>query len=122
MTIAELGVKVCMASAAPQCQSAWGRTRWGVNTRVGLVRFSPWHMHCSLQVCAACHSMHHLHWRQLVGVAYTEDEVKALAAEVEVGAGGGGAAVDNEQVFASLRKGAADVVDCGQAWDTSQEA
>ncbi len=66
--------------------------------------------------------MHHLHWRQLVGVAYTEDEVKALAAEVEVGAGGGGAAVDNEQVFASLRKGAADVVDCGQAWDTSQEA
>uniref|UniRef100_A0A7S3VM99 Cytochrome c domain-containing protein n=2 Tax=Dunaliella tertiolecta TaxID=3047 RepID=A0A7S3VM99_DUNTE len=36
------------------------------------------------QVCAACHSMHHLHWRQLVGVAYTEDEVKALAAETEV--------------------------------------
>eukprot|EP00983_Pelagomonas_calceolata_P049534 1141549-Pelagomonas_calceolata.AAC.7 len=38
----------------------------------------------STQVCAACHSMHHLHWRQLVGVAYTEDEVKALAAETEV--------------------------------------
>jgi len=30
--------------------------------------------------------MQHLHWRQLVGVAYTEDEAKALAAETEVGA------------------------------------
>ena len=39
------------------------------------------------QVCAACHSMQYLHWRQLVGVAYTEDEVKALAAEVEVRTG-----------------------------------
>lgn len=28
--------------------------------------------------------MHHLHWRQLVGVAYTEDEVKAMASELEV--------------------------------------
>jgi ubiquinol-cytochrome c reductase cytochrome c1 subunit len=31
--------------------------------------------------------MQYLHWRQLVGVAYTEDEVKALAAEVEVRTG-----------------------------------
>jgi len=36
------------------------------------------------QVCAACHSMQYLHWRQLVGVAYTEEEAKALAAETEV--------------------------------------
>ncbi|KAG1660002.1 hypothetical protein FOA52_009822 [Chlamydomonas sp. UWO 241] len=36
------------------------------------------------QVCAACHSMQYLHWRQLVGVAYTEDEAKALALETEV--------------------------------------
>lgn len=36
------------------------------------------------QVCAACHSMQYLHWRQLVGVAYTEEEAKALAAECEV--------------------------------------
>lgn len=28
--------------------------------------------------------MQYLHWRQLVGVAYTEDEAKALAAETEV--------------------------------------
>ena len=40
-----------------------------------------------VQVCAACHSMQYLHWRQLVGVAYTEEEAKALAAETEVGHG-----------------------------------
>jgi len=37
-----------------------------------------------MQVCAACHSMKYLHWRQLVGVAYTEEEAKALAFETEV--------------------------------------
>ncbi|GLC36765.1 hypothetical protein PLESTB_000785400 [Pleodorina starrii] len=36
------------------------------------------------QVCAACHSMQYLHWRQLVGVCYTEEEAKELAAETEV--------------------------------------
>lgn len=36
------------------------------------------------QVCAACHSMEYLHWRQLVGVCYTEEEAKALAFETEV--------------------------------------
>ncbi|MCO5570115.1 hypothetical protein L7F22_023831 [Adiantum nelumboides] len=36
------------------------------------------------QVCAACHSMSLLAFRDLIGVAYTEDEVKAIAAEVEV--------------------------------------
>ncbi|GFH19176.1 cytochrome c domain-containing protein, partial [Haematococcus lacustris] len=36
------------------------------------------------QVCAACHSMQYLHWRQLVGVAYTEEEAKAMAFETEV--------------------------------------
>jgi len=36
------------------------------------------------QVCAACHSMEYIHWRDLVGVAYTEEEAKALAAETEV--------------------------------------
>eukprot|EP00246_Nothoceros_aenigmaticus_P016748 TRINITY_DN7806_c0_g1_i2.p1 TRINITY_DN7806_c0_g1~~TRINITY_DN7806_c0_g1_i2.p1 ORF type:complete len:329 (+),score=49.74 TRINITY_DN7806_c0_g1_i2:42-989(+) len=35
-------------------------------------------------VCAACHSMSLIAYRDLVGVAYTEDEVKALAAEIEV--------------------------------------
>ncbi len=40
----------------------------------------------SLQVCAACHSMKYLHWRQMVGVAYSEEEAKALAFETEVGA------------------------------------
>lgn len=34
------------------------------------------------QVCAACHSMDQLAYRHLVGVAYTEDEMKAIAAEV----------------------------------------
>mmetsp|Transcript_35107 Transcript_35107/g.88903 ORF Transcript_35107/g.88903 Transcript_35107/m.88903 type:complete len:316 (-) Transcript_35107:434-1381(-) len=36
------------------------------------------------QVCAACHSLDYVHWRQLVGVAYTEEEAKVLAAETEV--------------------------------------
>ncbi|KIY99740.1 ubiquinol-cytochrome c reductase cytochrome c1 subunit [Monoraphidium neglectum] len=36
------------------------------------------------QVCAACHSMQYIHFRDLVGVAYTEEEAKAMAAEEEV--------------------------------------
>lgn len=36
------------------------------------------------QVCAACHSVQQIHFRNLVGVAYTEDEVKELAGEIEV--------------------------------------
>lgn len=36
------------------------------------------------QVCAACHSASLVAYRDLIGVAYTEDEVKCLAAEVEV--------------------------------------
>ncbi|KAF6264543.1 cytochrome c1 [Scenedesmus sp. NREL 46B-D3] len=36
------------------------------------------------QVCAACHSMEYIHYRDLVGVCYTEEEAKAMAAEVEV--------------------------------------
>lgn len=34
------------------------------------------------QVCAACHSVNQLHYRDLVGVAYTEEEAKEMAAEV----------------------------------------
>uniref|UniRef100_A0A803LEH0 Cytochrome c domain-containing protein n=1 Tax=Chenopodium quinoa TaxID=63459 RepID=A0A803LEH0_CHEQI len=34
------------------------------------------------QVCASCHSMSLISYRDLVGVAYTEDEVKEMAAEV----------------------------------------
>ena len=34
------------------------------------------------QVCAACHSMEQLAYRHLVDVAYTEEEMKAIAAEV----------------------------------------
>nr|ABK21998.1 unknown [Picea sitchensis] len=36
------------------------------------------------QVCASCHSMSLVTYRDLVGVAYTEEEAKALAAEIEV--------------------------------------
>jgi len=36
------------------------------------------------QVCAACHSVEQLAYRNLVGVCYTEDEVKELCLEVEV--------------------------------------
>ncbi|EOA24699.1 hypothetical protein CARUB_v10017977mg [Capsella rubella] len=36
------------------------------------------------QVCASCHSMSLVSYRDLVGVAYTEEEAKAMAAEIEV--------------------------------------
>uniref|UniRef100_A0A0D6R8Q5 Cytochrome c domain-containing protein n=1 Tax=Araucaria cunninghamii TaxID=56994 RepID=A0A0D6R8Q5_ARACU len=36
------------------------------------------------QVCASCHSMSLVTYRDLIGVAYTEEEVKALATEIEV--------------------------------------
>lgn len=36
------------------------------------------------QVCASCHSMSLISFRDLVGVAYTEEETKAMAAEIEV--------------------------------------
>ncbi|KAJ3122381.1 cytochrome c1 [Physocladia obscura] len=35
------------------------------------------------EICAACHSMSLLSWRNLVGVSHSEDEVKAMAAEYE---------------------------------------
>ncbi|MCE0481187.1 hypothetical protein HAX54_038686 [Datura stramonium] len=36
------------------------------------------------QVCASCHSVSLISYRDLVGVTYTEEEVKATAAEIEV--------------------------------------
>ncbi|GJQ78769.1 hypothetical protein Trydic_g2801 [Trypoxylus dichotomus] len=36
------------------------------------------------QVCAACHSMKYVAYRDLVGVTHTEDEAKAEAAEIQV--------------------------------------
>ncbi|RRT73650.1 hypothetical protein B296_00026776, partial [Ensete ventricosum] len=35
-------------------------------------------------ICASCHSMSLISFRDLVGVAYTEEETKAMAAEIEV--------------------------------------
>lgn len=39
------------------------------------------------QVCATCHSLNLVHYRDLVGVAYTEDEAKELALNIEVTGG-----------------------------------
>lgn len=36
------------------------------------------------EVCAACHSMERIAFRNLVGVSHTENEMKAMAAEYEV--------------------------------------
>lgn len=36
------------------------------------------------QVCAACHSMRYIAYRNLIGVSHTEAEAKAEAAEIEV--------------------------------------
>lgn len=38
----------------------------------------------AMQVCAACHSVQQLHFRNLVDVAYTEEEAKTMAADIEV--------------------------------------
>ena len=35
------------------------------------------------EVCAACHSLDRIAWRNLVGVSHTADEVKVMAEEVE---------------------------------------
>ena len=35
------------------------------------------------EVCAACHSLDRIAWRNLVGVSHTVDEAKAMAEEVE---------------------------------------
>ena len=35
-------------------------------------------------MCAACHSLEYIHYRDLVGVCYTEEEAKAMAADIEV--------------------------------------
>ena len=34
------------------------------------------------EVCAACHSLEYLCFRHLTNISHTEDEVKAMAAEV----------------------------------------
>jgi len=36
------------------------------------------------EVCSACHSMKFMYFRYLTDVSHTEDEVKALAAEVRI--------------------------------------
>ena len=36
------------------------------------------------QVCAACHSLHFVSYRSLQEIGFTEDEVKAIAAEAEI--------------------------------------
>lgn len=36
------------------------------------------------QVCAACHSMEQIAFRNLVGVSHTEDEARALAEQIQV--------------------------------------
>ena len=40
-----------------------------------------------VQVCATCHSINLVHYRDLVGVAYTEDEAKEMALNIEVTGG-----------------------------------
>lgn len=34
-------------------------------------------------MCSACHSLDRIAWRNLIGVSHTEEEVKAMAEEVE---------------------------------------
>jgi ubiquinol-cytochrome c reductase cytochrome c1 subunit len=39
------------------------------------------------EVCSRCHAMNQLHYRDLVGLGYNEEEVKAIAAQKQVGDG-----------------------------------
>ena len=39
------------------------------------------------QVCATCHSLNQIHFRDLVGVCYTEEEAKNMTLEIEVSDG-----------------------------------
>lgn len=36
------------------------------------------------EVCATCHSLERIRWRELVGVTHTKDEIKDIAKEVEI--------------------------------------
>jgi len=82
-------------------------SRWSCGTQLPLPAGSPWvgghaaragrptlaPLPPALQVCAACHSLQYIHYRDLVGVAYTEEEAKAMAADTEVRQAGGRRAV-----------------------------
>jgi cytochrome c1 len=51
------------------------------------------------EVCAACHGLKRIAYRNLVGVCYTEDEAKVMASDKEYQDGPD----DTGQVFISLR-------------------
>ncbi|CAE7216913.1 CYCL [Symbiodinium sp. KB8] len=57
----------------------WGAVFGGL---IGVL--SQAHFHCSHPFYAPLHSMKFMHYRNLVGVCYTEDEAKVLASEIEV--------------------------------------
>jgi ubiquinol-cytochrome c reductase cytochrome c1 subunit len=68
---------------SPPAQS-WGFTGLGgrikaASARRGYQVFS--------EVCAGCHSLTYLHYRDLTAIGFTEDEVKAIAAKVSVPSG-----------------------------------
>ena len=50
------------------------------------------------EVCAACHSLDRIAWRNLVGVSHTVDEAKAMAEEVDYEDG------PNEEELEALRE------------------
>ncbi|QRW03004.1 ubiquinol-cytochrome C reductase cytochrome C1 subunit [Ceratobasidium sp. AG-Ba] len=73
------------------------------------------------EVCAACHSLDRIAWRNLVGVSHTVDEVKAMAEEVELHAppypneeaaraSNGGALPPDLSLIIKARHGGADYV------------
>ena len=49
------------------------------------------------EVCAACHGIRHISYRDLKGIGYTKDEIKIIASEYEVIDG-----PDDELIFAIL--------------------
>jgi cytochrome c1 len=77
------GHQVRGQSARPRGWAARARAAWGAGCVSALRPKNRARRQVYQQVCAACHSVNQLSFRNLVGVAYSEAEVKALAEEQE---------------------------------------
>ena len=75
-----------IALAEPVAHSTVKTQKWGFNGFFG--SFDGAQLKRGFQVykdvCSACHSMNLLHYRDLQKIGFSEDEVKAIAAEVQV--------------------------------------
>ena len=76
-----LGVALCSDDVLHPGQYKWPQDGWLTAFDAASVRRGH---QVYTQVCASCHSLDRIAYRNLVGVCYTEDEAKRLAEEQEV--------------------------------------